>query len=215
MNVGIEWAGVSNTPWLWYKQNAFGGGVATPLIIHWPDGLPAESHGWSEAPSHIVDIYPTLLDVIGIDYPTKFEQRSTVPLVGQSLKPLITGDTFERTEPIWYNFRNNAALRMDGWKLISFKNGPWELFDIEGDPLETVDLADMHPERVSEMGDLWYYIAELVNRAPFRQWTPRLDQPIPWGIDADFDGENWVPVGPLPIEMPPEWPNYRPPVYND
>jgi arylsulfatase len=213
MNVGIEWAGVSNTPWLWYKQNAFGGGVASPLIIHWPAGL--QSTGWNDAPSHIVDIYPTLLDIIGIDYPPSFGEQDTVPLVGESLKPVMLGDSFTRTQPIWYNFRNNAALRQDGWKLISFKNGPWQLFDIEDDPLETTDLAHLHPERVEAMGELWYHIAENVNQAPIRQWTPRKEQPIPWGVHAKFDGDNWRPAGPLRIELPPEWPDYRPPVYTD
>jgi arylsulfatase A-like enzyme len=213
MNVGTEWAAVSNTPWLWYKQNTFGGGVATPLVIHWPEGL--QAHGWSDAPSHIVDIYPTLLDVIGIEYPSSFGQKDTVGLVGQSLFPVVSGSSFHRTEPIWYNFRNNAALRMDGWKLISFKNGPWELYDIGEDPLETVNIASLHPDRVASMGELWYHIAEEVNRAPLRQWTPRLEEPIAWGVDAEFDGENWVPTGPLSIEMPPEWPDYRPPVYGD
>lgn len=213
MNVGIEWAAVSNTPWLWYKQNAFGGGVASPLLIHWPAGF--EATGWNDAPSHIVDIYPTLLDIIGIDYPATFAGQDTLPLVGESLKPVISGEKFTRTQPIWYNFRNNAALRMDGWKLISFKNGPWELFDLENDLLETNDLAHLHPERVEKMGDLWFYIAENVNQAPERQRTPRLESPIPWGVNARFDGENWRPTGPLRIELPPEWPNVRPPVYND
>jgi arylsulfatase A-like enzyme len=215
LSQGIEWAAVSNTPYRWYKQNAHMGGVAVPFLLHWPEGDLAT--GWNHSDAHIVDVYPTLLEILGIKYPDRFKNRPIGTLVGESLVPQLRGESPERRNPIWYNFRNNAGLRHEGMKLISFKGGPWRLYDFVNDPFETTDIADKHPEKVREMDELWYHIANEINRGPFRQRTPRLEEDIAWGSDPVWSEEanNWVDGGRTPIENAPNWPDFRPPVYDD
>lgn len=215
LSQGIEWAAVSNTPYRWYKQNAYMGGIAVPFLLHWPEGQHAK--GWNHSDAHIVDVYPTLLDIIGIAYPDRVDNRPIEELVGESLVPHLRGQSPQRQNPIWYNFRNNAGLRHEGMKLISFKGGPWRLYDFVNDPFETTDIAQERPEKVRQMDELWYHIANEINRGPFRQRTPRLEEDIAWGRDPQWceEANNWTDGGRTPIENPPNWPNFRPPVYND
>lgn len=215
LSQGIEWAALSNTPYRWYKQNTYMGGVAVPLLLHWPNG--EHVVGWNHSDAHIVDIYPTLLEIIGIDYPENFKNRKVEPLVGESLVPQMRGESPESRKPIWYNFRNNAGLRHEGMKLISFKGGPWRLYDFVNDPFETTNIAHKHPETVRRMDEQWYHIANEINRGPYRQRTPRLESDIDWGREPVWsdDDDNWADGGEHSIENAPNWPDFRPPVYNN
>lgn len=215
LSQGIEWAALSNTPYRWYKQNTYMGGIAVPFLLHWPK----KNHyaGWNHSDAHIVDIYPTLLEIMNIEYPYRNSNRAIDPLVGESLVPQMQGKTPAREKPIWYNFRNNAALRHEGMKLVSFKGGPWRLYDFVNDPFETTDIAAKHPEKVKKMDEKWYHIANEINRGPFRQRTPRLESDIPWGSEPEWSDEdnNWTDGGSTHIENAPNWPDFRPPVYQN
>lgn len=179
LRAGTEWAAVCNTPFRWYKQNAHRGGVSTPGIIHWPAGL--KSKGWNGTPSHLVDIMPTLLELAGTVYPAEFSGRTLAPLAGQSLVPVIQGQSLSRTKPIYYNYANNLGLYDGRFKLVSRRGGPWELYDLHSDPLETRNLADKQPERMLAMSAEWMRIAEQDDRAPQKDRLPRMDKEVPWG----------------------------------
>ena len=68
---GEEWANVSNTPFRLYKHWAHEGGIATPLIVHWPKGIKAKGQLRTQ-PGHLIDIMATCIDIVGINYPTAF-----------------------------------------------------------------------------------------------------------------------------------------------
>ena len=62
---GLVWANASNTPFRRYKHWVHEGGIATPLIAHWPAVLRDQAKGGiSHAPGHLVDVMPTILGLL-------------------------------------------------------------------------------------------------------------------------------------------------------
>lgn len=151
---GVEWANVSNTPFRLYKHWVHEGGIATPLIVHWPSGLrtPGEI---CHQPGQLPDIMATLLDVSGATYPDNREDMPVPPCEGQSLRP-----TFDKVEglqdrPLFWEHEGNQAVRLGRWKLVSKYPGPWELHDMEVARSETMDVAAQHPEIVEKLSFLY------------------------------------------------------------
>ena len=59
--LGQNWATLANTPFRRYKHFTHEGGISTPLIVHWPAGIPAERNGKLEKqPGHLIDIMATV-----------------------------------------------------------------------------------------------------------------------------------------------------------
>jgi arylsulfatase len=163
---GESWANVSNTPFREYKHWEHEGGISTPLIAHWPRGIPATRHGQLESqPSHLIDIMATCVDVAGAKYPSEFNGQSIQPMEGVSLVPALGGKSIERSKPIFWEHEGNRAIRMGDWKLVSKHPGDWELYDIASDRTEMKNLASHQPERVHEMSKLWEAWAKRVGVA--------------------------------------------------
>jgi len=157
---GRGWANVSNTPFREYKHWVHEGGIATPLIVHWPAGI--KRHGELETqPSHLIDLLATAVDLSGADYPTKVGEHDITPLQGTSLAPSFEGKDIGRTEPIFWEHEGNRAVRIDDWKLVARGgNGPWELYNIAEDRAELHNKAADMPEKAKEMADIWMAWAE-------------------------------------------------------
>ena len=76
---GKGWANASNTPFRRYKHWVHEGGIATPLIAHWPKGI--ERRGVLEKqPGHLIDIMATCVDVARAEYPTRSGGRTVQPM---------------------------------------------------------------------------------------------------------------------------------------
>lgn len=146
---GTAWANLSNTPFRLYKHWIHEGGIATPLIVHWPRGI-SERGSIRHAPGYLPDIMATVLDITGTPYPETFEGRAIDPLEGQSLLPVFAQDGGTRA-PMFWEHEGNAAVRMGQWKLVKRYPRQWELYDLETDRTELNDLAAQHPERVADM----------------------------------------------------------------
>ena len=146
---GTAWANLSNTPFRLYKHWIHEGGIATPLILHWPKGIPARDE-LRHHPGQLPDIMATILDITGADYPSKFDGNDILPCEGESLQPSFAADNPERG-PLFWEHEGNAAVRIGKWKLVRKYPGSWELFDMEADRTEMNDLASKHPERVRDM----------------------------------------------------------------
>lgn len=153
------WAWARNSPFRYYKQNQYEGGVATPAILHWPAGLKTKPGAMDHSPAHLVDVLPTLAGLAGAEIPSVFPGREPSPLAGVSLEPIIKGGTMNQRPPIHYLFQNDRGLREDNWKLVSFQSAPWELYDLSKDRTEQQNLADQHPDRVADMAARWHRIA--------------------------------------------------------
>ena len=88
----------------------------------------------------------------------------------------------KRTKPIYYNYSDSYAWYDGRYKLVSFRSGPWELYDLTNDPTEKNDLASVKTERVSSMSDAWYEYAEKVDMAKEQYRTQEKKKSVPWGI---------------------------------
>lgn len=156
MGYGEKWANVSNTPFTLYKHWVHEGGISTPLIAHWPKGIPqALKNQFVREPGHLVDIMATVIDVADASYPANIRGLKTPPLAGKSLLPLLQEKEFERGGPIYWEHEGNRALREGDWKIVTRGSGPWELYDIAKDRGEQHNLADKHPEKVKELVAKW------------------------------------------------------------
>jgi arylsulfatase A-like enzyme len=165
---GQSWANVSNTPFREYKHWEHEGGISTPLIAHWPRGIPAARHGQLESqPSHIIDIMATCVDIAGAKYPNEVNGHTIQAIEGVSLVPALSGKSVQRSKPIFWEHEGNRAIRMVDWKLVSKHPGDWELYDIASDRTEMNNLVSQYPDRVREMSGLWGAWAARVGVAPW------------------------------------------------
>ena len=154
---GREWANVSNTPFREYKHWTHEGGIATPLIAHWPAGIAAPRRNQlAPSPGQLVDIMATCLDVAGAKYPAEFAGQKITPLEGVSLRPVFEAKPLERAKPLVWEHEGNRAIRDGDWKLVAKGPGaPWELYNLATDRPESQDLASAEPARVKELGAKW------------------------------------------------------------
>ncbi len=162
-SLGKDWANVSNTPLRFYKNYSYQGGISTPLIAWWHDGL-IDPGRISEFPGHFIDIMATLVELTGAEYPTEMNGEPVHPMTGVSLLPIIRGQaSTPRKEPLYWNWKHGAAVRREPWKLVRHgMDAPWELYRIVSDKSETRNLADRNPDKVREM--------EILYKAWIQQW---------------------------------------------
>ncbi len=166
------WAHVGNTPFRYYKQNNYEGGIASPAIIHWPSGLKQSAGSIDKTPSHLVDIMATCLDVSGGKYPKEIDGREVEPLVGRSLLPLIQGQRSQPHPYLYFHFGSNRAVRSGEWKVVSLRSGPWELYNLSEDRNELHDVAGEFPDKVKELSAIWHQVAEEKERLSAKDRKP-------------------------------------------
>ena len=157
----LPWANASNTPFRLYKHWVHEGGIATPLIIHWPKVVTAG--GINHELIHVIDIMATCLDAAGIEYPKEYNGRRVQPLEGESLLPALRGEKWQRERPILWEHEGNRAVRDGRWKLVSKYPGGWELYDMVEDRTELNDLAEKNKPQVEKM------------EAMYDEWAERCD----------------------------------------
>ncbi len=118
--LGRDWANVANTPFRYYKNYAFEGGVAAPLIVHWPDGI-REPGRVVSANAHLIDLLPTLLSVTGAgDVGAASLLAESPRLEGIDLSAYFqSSDPIQRAQPVFQRWGLGRSVRTDRWKLLS------------------------------------------------------------------------------------------------
>lgn len=192
------WANASNTPFRMFKHWAHEGGIATPLIVHWPSGFEAKNEfRWH--PGQLTDIMATCMDVAGANYPTEFNGNHITPMEGVSLTPAFKNEELQRAYLYWEH-EGNRAIRKGKWKLVSeawfwphmhdkideLPLEKWELFDLEADRTETNDLAAQHPEIVKELAGEWLAWAKRTGAVPKPPKGPNMNKNVKKRLE---DGE--------------------------
>jgi arylsulfatase len=175
---GRGWANVSNTPFREFKHWVHEGGIASPLIVHWPAGLRPAMDGQGPAggarcaePAHVIDLMATCLAVSGAAYPAEFAGEPIPPTEGRSLVPLFTAPDrplLPAPRPLFWEHEGHQAMRLGRWKLVRKYKRDWELYDLETDRTELRDLAGREPARVRAMAAAWQAWADRVGVVP---WT--------------------------------------------
>ncbi|QIK62047.1 arylsulfatase [Leucobacter viscericola] len=160
------WAAAFSTPFRMFKRYSYQGGVADPLVISWPAGIKARGEVRSQY-HHVVDIVPTLLEAVGVEFPEKVNGYEQSPLAGVSMAYSFDaepdGPTQKETQ--YYEMLGTRAIWHEGWKAVTL-HGPqldkgryeedvWQLFHTDVDRSESTDLAAQHPEKVEELKALW------------------------------------------------------------
>lgn len=158
-------------------QWVFQGGTSSPLIL--TDGRSksqTEKGSICREPSHIIDIFPTCLDIASAHYPDTFHNQK-VKLAGTSLLPAIRKQKIQPRD-LFFEHQTSCAILSDGWKLVR-ANGrqPWELIHLTTDPFETQDLSEQFPLKAKELENKWTRWAEQQHVYPFeyRPWTERIN----------------------------------------
>jgi len=209
------WAWAGNTPLKRFKRDTHEGGVADPLIVHWPSRL--GEGGTRHQYVHAIDLMPTLLDLIGIEPPAVIGGIEQSPIEGVSFAPtLIEPDVAGSHLTQYYEMFGSRALYHDGWKAVVFHPTPWiaydgtdvskpfdddvwELYHVAEDFSEVHDLAASEPEQLETMKALWW------QEATKYQVLPLNNDPTKFS-DRRFRRDRHVfhpGIGPLPEAVAP------------
>ncbi|MEJ7585530.1 MAG: arylsulfatase [Acidimicrobiales bacterium] len=210
------WAWAGNTPLKRFKRDTHEGGVADPLIVHWPAGIGTDGdtrHHYV----HAIDIMPTLLELIGIEPPDAIAGVDQSPIEGVSFAPTLTApDAPDAHITQYYEMLGSRALYHDGWKAVvfhtalginydgsdvtvPFDDDVWELYHVAVDFSEVHDLATERHDKLEEMKQLWW------DEAARYQVLPLNNQPGRFG-DPRYRRRRHVlhgGIGPLPEAIAP------------
>ncbi len=154
LSLGPGWSSAANTPFRRHKTWVHEGGIATPLIAHWPAGIRARGE-LRHAPAHLIDLVPTLLDISGGAKPPVIRGVSVPAAPGRSLTGVFAREEAILRDDLWWEHDDHRGIRAGPWKLVALANQPWELYDLSRDRGETRNLASAQPDRVQELAGRW------------------------------------------------------------
>ena len=150
--IGKSWANAINSPFRKWKVQGLEGGICTPMVAHWPEGIKLPRKSISREPCHLIDFVPTFMELAGDKaiYP-----KNLPKLDGISLKPTFSGMKLKRVKPLFFQYGSWQVIRQNQWKLVQKKTEPWQLYDLSKDRTETKNLADLFPELTAQMKNEW------------------------------------------------------------
>lgn len=160
-SLGANWANVSNVPLRFFKNYSHEGGIKTPLIAYWPNGIRKENV-ISDTPLHLIDLMPTFAELIKINYPLKFNNQIIKPVDGVSFLPILQGENIKRDKPLFWQWQKGKAIRDGDWKLVSYEND-WRLYNLKNDPIEEHDLSLMRPDKYNQL------------KAQYNAWAKKME----------------------------------------
>lgn len=192
-NYPLGWAQACNTPFKYWKQDANAeGGTRNPLIVYYPKGI-RDAGGIRTQYGHVNDLLPTTLEFLGIQAPSTIRGVTQDTLQGTSLVYSFTDKAAQsrHTEQYYYIFGARSVYK-DGWKAeayhhpdiidLSRPGGPdttivrdwdkdvWELYHLDEDFNEQVNLAARYPEKLAELKAQFESDAARYHIYPFIDW---------------------------------------------
>jgi arylsulfatase A-like enzyme len=170
-----------------YKGTYYEGGIRVPFFVHWPQIVRPGSK--CDTPITAVDLYPTICEITGGEIHKDHE------LDGVSLIPLLKGNKIKERALYWhfpaylqsyqryneqpdplFRARPCGVIRKGKWKLIEyFEDGRTELFDLDNDISESVNLVSDRPEMASTL------------RSSLSEWRNQIKAPVPTEPNPKFD----------------------------
>lgn len=148
------------------KGSPYENGIRTPILISWPDKVPA-----ARAPefAHAIDFFPTIAAIAGLEAPAGLpgvnlldagarKQRDTVFGETHSIHNMTPGKPDDTLQYLWcVEDEWKLIVRYHGRDTTEYRNvhlwdkAPVRLYQIKDDPAETNDLAARHPEIVERL----------------------------------------------------------------
>jgi len=152
--LGPGWSSAANAPFRLHKSWVHEGGISSPWIAHWPNGI-KDKGKLRHNPCHFVDVVPTLIELAG-GTAKGSDGAGAPPFAGRSIASVFQKDYSAPKDFIYFHHNNNRAIRTGDWKAVSIgKDGPWELYNIKENRSETKNLATAQPARLARMTALW------------------------------------------------------------
>lgn len=155
------WALAGVTPLRRYKIWPYSGGTRTPMIVRWPEGI-GDAGAIRRQFVDVIDIAPTLLAAAGTGFPKSVEGVAQLPVAGRSMLPTFRSARAPGRQVQYFELRGNRAITDGRWRAVAmhecgtpFEEDEWQLFDIDQDFSEAVNLAKVHPDRLAAMQSLW------------------------------------------------------------
>jgi arylsulfatase len=192
-HIPVGWAMAANTPFPWAKQVASHfGGSRNPLVVSWPKVI-KDKGGIRSQFLHVIDVMPTILEATGMEAPDYVDGVQQKPLDGKSFMATFTNpNAKEIRETQYFEILSNRALYHDGWVAAhqhtlpwrqdiapGFDNETWELYNIEEDFSEAVNVAAKYPEKLEELKNMWeseaqkHHVYPLDDRGAARLSVPK------------------------------------------
>lgn len=185
-----QWGNVSNTPYTEYKSDTGEGGIASPLIVRWGDGIDADLRGQVvDDPAHAIDILATLVEVGGVDYSAAGSSKID-SLDGVSLMPNFSDNELDRGDALYWEHEGWRAIRDGEWKALTRgPGGAWELYNLDSDRSEATNVASEHPEVVQQLASRWEAWAienDVMDEAGVWPWKPNhaIGRPVDVAAEA-------------------------------
>ncbi len=167
------WAAAFSAPFKMFKRySQYAGGTNDPLVISWPKGIQARGEIRHQY-HHSVDIVPTLLEVCGVEMPEVYKGVKQTPLSGVSMAYSFDAQPNDKTQKDkqYYCMLGTRGIWKDGWKAAAvhspltgvgnFEEDEWELYNLNEDRSESINLAAEYPEKLQELKDLWMEEAKI------------------------------------------------------
>jgi arylsulfatase A-like enzyme len=167
------WAWAGNSPFRLWKRYTWLGGTRTPLIVHWPAAIQARSEIRS-AFVHVNDLFPTVLEVAGVELPGEVDGITQQHLDGASIRPTFADPAATGRDTQYFEMLGSRSIIHGRWKATtnhisagvldeeqlaigsrSFADDRWELFDLDSDFSESTDVASSHPDVVTGLEQRW------------------------------------------------------------
>ena len=167
-NYPLGWAQAADTPFKYWKADANSeGGTHNPLIVYWAKGI-KDKGGIRTQYSHVIDLLPTTLDLVGVKVPEEIRGIKQQPIEGTSLAYSIEDAKAATRHTVqYYYIFGSRSIYDSGWKAElaypgSFLHGlapttqpldenAWELYNLNEDPTERIDLAKKYPEKLTQL----------------------------------------------------------------
>ena len=220
----VGWAWSMNTPFQWTKQIASHfGGMRNGMVVSWPHHIQAEGGVRSQF-SSVIDIAPTLYEVIGITPPSEVNGAAQKPLEGVSLAYSFNAPNAptQHTEQ-YFEMLANRALYKDGWIAsthpkrlpwtplvlgINPDSYTWELYHVADDYSQAHDLAAQEPQKLAEMKEEFYKEAAKYQVLPID--TRTIERTVQSARPSNMNGRDHVTYYPGPYRYGSgAWPDLR------
>ncbi len=201
------WAMAANTPLKRYKQNTHGGGVRDALIVSAPGRLVGPEHAGTLRHQfcHVVDLAPTVLDLLGIE---PDDAMTGVSFAGTLAEPgADTGKTVQ-----YFEMFGHRGIWQEGWKAVAyhapgtpFDDDRWELYDLAHDMNEVHDLSAEQPERLAELQARWWEQAAANKVLPLDdRFGERFAENATRHVGARTRFTFWSGMGHVPSDVAPD-----------
>jgi arylsulfatase len=169
------WAMLGDTPFKRYKLWPNLGGVRDPLIISWPGKIP--DHGAIRSQYvDIIDITPTVLDILGIKVPTVIDGVKQIDMAGKSILNTFNDPKASTRNIQFFSLRGVRAIRKGGWRAVahhkkgtSFSEDQWQLYHLTDDYSGSVDLSKKYTDTLNTLKKLWWEQAKKYGALPLEE----------------------------------------------